>query len=125
VLNDGILRGPGRILDQIRSDRGRVEATVAAIRKSLAERRDAPTGRVRIDGPNGLVVERSDVLTPYVLETVYDDAWRAGPGGAVTIALEPGTSDEHIARVRARLRSVERRGIAVHVARRSRHAAEA
>jgi hypothetical protein len=117
-LNDGAVRGAGRILDQIRSDRDRVAATVAAIRKELADRREAATGRVRIDGPQGLLVERSEVLTPYVLETVYADAWRVGPGGQLTIACEPGTSDEQIERVRARFKAIERRGVTVHVTRR-------
>ena len=112
------MRGPGRLLDEIRNDRDRVSATVATIRKQLAHRREAPSGRVRIDGPQGLVVERSDVLTPYVLETVYDDAWRAGPGATVTIALEASATDEQIAGLRARLEPIERRGVAVQVARR-------
>jgi hypothetical protein len=118
VLSGGATRGAARLFDGIRSDRDRVAATVAGIRRQLAQRREAPSGRVRIDGPQGLVVERSDVLTPYVLETVYDDAWRAGPGATVTIAVDAGSTDEQIARLRSRLAPLERRGAAVHVARR-------
>jgi len=111
-----------RVLDEVRSYGDLVEATVAAIRTQRTQLEhasdEAPAGRVRIDGPQGLVVERAETLTPYVLETVYDDAWRAGPGGTVTIGVDVATTDAQIARLRARLAGIARRGVAVHVARR-------
>ena len=78
---------------------------------------EAPAGRVRVEGPNGLIVERSDTLTPYVLETVHDDARRAGPGATVSIVLDVAATDEQITELRARLAAIERRGVKVHVAR--------
>ena len=110
-----------RVLDEVRSYGDLVEATVAAIRKQRAQLRragdEAPAGRVRVAGPNGFIVERSDRLTPYVLETVYDDAWRAGRGATVTITVDVTTTDEQIAELRTRLAALGRRGVSVLVAR--------
>ena len=110
-----------QVLDEVRSYGDLVEAMVAAIRKQRAQLRragdEAPAGRVRVEGANGFVVDRSDRLTPYVLETVYDDAWRAGRGAIVTITVDVTTADEQIAALRARLGGLERRGVAVQVAR--------
>jgi hypothetical protein len=113
-------RGAEGALIDVRAGVAGVERTLAAIRAARARHaRDAvATGHVSIDGPQGRIVERAEPLTPYVLETVCDDARRAGPGASVTIALEGPVSDVQIAELRARLASVERLGAVVRVVRR-------
>ena len=110
-----------RVLDEVRSYGELVAATVAAIRarrEQLAhQQEELPSGRVRITGGQGLVVERSGVLTPYLLEGICDDARRAGNGAELVATLAAATSDEQLARVRRRLGTLERRGVAVRVVR--------
>ena len=110
-------------LDEVRSYGQLVSATVEAIRAQRAQLRheseEAATGRVRLMGTQGLIVERAGTLTPYELEDIYSDARRAGPGASLTIAVSATTTDEQIARLRRRFAAVERCGVTVHVVRRS------
>jgi acyl carrier protein len=112
-----------RALDEVRSYGQLVSATVEAIRAQRAQVEhdsdEAATGRVRITGTQGLIVERAGTLTPYELEDIYADARRAGPGASLTIAVTATTTDDQIARLRRRFAAVERCGVAVHVTRRS------
>jgi hypothetical protein len=113
-------RGAEGALIDVRAGVAGVERTLAAIRAARARHaRDAvATGHVHIDGPQGRTVERAEPLTPYVLETVCDDARRAGPGASVTITLEGPVSDVQVAELRARLASAERLGAVIRVIRR-------
>jgi hypothetical protein len=113
-------RGAEGALIDVRAGVVGVERTLAAIRAARARQaRDAvATGHVRIDGPQGRIVDRAEPLTPYILETICDDARRAGPGASVTITLEGPVSDVQVAELRARLASVERLGAVVRVVRR-------
>ena len=113
-------RGAEGALIDVRAGVASVERTLAAIRAARARHaRDAvATGHVRIDGPQGRIVDRAEPLTPYILETVCEDARRAGPGASVTITLEGPVSDVQVAELRARLASAERLGAVVRVIRR-------
>lgn len=112
-----------RALDEVRSYGELVSATIDAIRAQRAQAQhesdEAATGRVRIIGAQGRVVERAGALTPYDLEDICADARRAGPGASLTVAVGATTTDEQIARLRTRLAALERRGVAVRVTRRN------
>lgn len=115
------VRMPERVLDEIRSYGELVEASIEAIRKRRAEiarqSGETPTGRVRVMGPQGLVVERAGVLTPYVLETLGDDVRRVGAGASLVVTLAESTTDDQVGALRERLRGLERRGIALRIVR--------
>ena len=114
-------RGAEGALIDVRTGVASVERTLAAIRAARAghAREAVASGHVRIDGPSGRSVDRAEPLTPYILESVCDDARRAGPGASVTITLDGPVSDAQIAELRARLASVERFGATVRVVRRA------
>lgn len=113
-------RGAEGALIDVRAGVVGVERTLAAIRAARTRQaRDAvATGNVRIDGPQGRIVDRAEPLTPYILETICDDARRAGPGASVMITLEGPVSDVQVAELRARLASLERLGAVLRVVRR-------
>ena len=83
-------------------------------------RRDALGCRVwtRLVSSGGDLV-RADVLTPYVAETLAEDALRAGRGARLEVDVG-GASDDAIARLRQELSWLARHGIDVSVARRGR-----
>jgi len=115
------VRMPERALDEIRTYGELVTATVAAIRdrkSRLARTGDGvSTGRVRVTGPKGLVMERSGALTPYLLEAIMDDARRSGAGTTVAITMTGSITDERVADLTAQLAPLTRRGIHVRIAR--------
>lgn len=117
------VRVDARLLDEVRSYGDLVTATLDAIRarrqRLRAESEEATSGRVRIESPDGRVVERAGTLTPYALEGVCDDARRAGAGATVRIAVVETTTEDQIARLRERLAVLERRGVVVQVVRRA------
>ena len=117
------VRVDARLLDEVRSYGELVTATVAAIRERRTRLRqesgEPTTGRVRIEGQDGRVVERAGELTPYALEAVCDDARRAGSGATVRLCVAETATDEQVAHLRERVAGLERRGVTVHVARRS------
>ncbi len=95
-----------RLLQRVRTYADLVEATV-----QLAQRR----GRrepIRADGqtivraeivPAGqgdAVLARSGRLTPYIVETIAEDALRGGCGARLDITAAAGTSDERLAWIR-------------------------
>jgi len=117
------VRMPEQMLDEIRTYGELVTATVAAIRdrRTRLSRtgEDVATGRVRVTGPKGLVLERSGALTPYLLESIMDDARRSGRGTTIAISVTGPITDERLTDLGARLAPLERRGVTVRLARRS------
>ena len=61
------------------------------------------------------VLERSGALTPYVTETIADDALCVGPGARLDVSVSLSASDAIVREVRTRLAWLLRRGIAVRV----------
>lgn len=112
---------PERMLDDVRTVGELVAATVA-----IARTRGAALGllepvrlRARIAGPDGQhrVLERSDVLTPYALEAVAEDARYAGRGARVDVTLGADAPTSALDSVRAALDSLAARGVTVTVQR--------
>jgi hypothetical protein len=62
-------------------------------------------------------LERAERLTPYVVETIAEDAVRAGPGARLDVALPRCVDARTLAAVRAVFRLLRGRGIAVRVRR--------
>jgi acyl carrier protein len=115
------VRMPERVLDEVRSYGELVQASIEAIRSRRAqlerESGEAPSGRAQVLGPEGLVVERAGVLTPYIVETLRDDVRRAGDGATLLVTLDESTTDAQIAALRDRLRTLERRGVTLRLVR--------
>jgi|SoiMetStandDraft_2_1073263.scaffolds.fasta_scaffold224846_2 hypothetical protein len=66
----------------------------------------------RLVSPGGALV-RAELLTPYVVELLADDALRAGPDARLEIRLGPGADEADVARLRRELASLGRRGVDV------------
>lgn len=62
---------------------------------------------------------RTTELTPYAAETLIEDALAAGPATSVDLFVAPATSDDVVADIDRLFDRVRRRGIEVHVLRRS------
>ena len=69
----------------------------------------------RLVSPGGSLV-RAELLTPYVVEMLADDALRAGPDARLEIRLGPGADETDVARLRRDLARLGRHGIDVSVA---------
>jgi hypothetical protein len=62
-------------------------------------------------------LERAEPLTPYVVETIAEDAVRAGPGARLDVAVPRCVDARTLAAVRAVFGVLRARGIAVRVRR--------
>jgi hypothetical protein len=60
---------------------------------------------------------RAELLTPYVVELLADDALRAGRDVRLDIRLGPGANESDVARLRRGLASLGRHGVDVTIAR--------
>lgn len=68
-------------------------------------------------GQPGAGVERAMRLTPYVAQTIADDAARAGRGARLELEVPPGTSDDGLAAIQGRFARLGARGVEVSVRR--------
>src|SRR5437867_8589001 len=98
---------PEHILDQVRSYEDLVETTVDLIRsRRAAESRSAAQPAqfvariVPAEGRSGGTLERGGWLTPYTVETIAEDALRAGRGARLEVTVAASTKDTSVARVR-------------------------
>jgi hypothetical protein len=79
-----------------------------------------PEMRVRLRGPAGASsdeMHRTGWLTPYTVQTIAEDALRAGRGARLEVTVAAATSPAELRRVRHRLAHLANRGIQVHVSR--------
>jgi acyl carrier protein len=111
-----------RVLDLVRSYGDLVEATVDLIRgRRAAESRSADQPArfvarvVPSEGRSGGILERGGWLTPYNVETIAEDALRAGRGARLEVTLAASTEDTGLARVRDDFACLGERGILVTV----------
>ncbi len=77
----------------------------------------------RLVCPGGALV-RAELLTPYVVELLADDALRAGPDARLEISLGPGADETDVARLRRELARLGRHGVDVSIARVGMHGAD-
>ena len=113
---------PERIVDWVRSYKDLVETTVDLIRaRRAAESRSAEQPArfvarvVPSEGRSGGILERGGWLTPYTVETIADDALRAGRGARLEVTVAASTEDTGLARVRDDFACLGERGILVTV----------
>jgi acyl carrier protein len=115
---------PERILAEVRTYGELVEAVLLmaqdAIERTLDAGSSGPASIVarvfRAEPSTGAAIERAGCLTPYLVQTLSEDAGRAGPGTRLEITvLAP--DDATLGRVRARFARLAERGIDVHVQR--------
>jgi acyl carrier protein len=97
---------PARILDRCATYGELVEATTVLIRArgEVEVRAAAPPLRMwsRVTpsaGGSGGTLERAGWLTPYAVETIADDAVRAGHGARLEVTVAASTDDVRLARV--------------------------
>jgi hypothetical protein len=69
----------------------------------------------RLVSPGGALV-RAELLTPYVVELLADDALRAGRDARLEIRLGPGADETDVARLRRELAVLGRHAVDVGLA---------
>jgi acyl carrier protein len=113
---------PERVLDCVRSCGDLVEATVDLIRahRAAVSSSAEPPARfaarvVPSEGQSGGILERGGWLTPYTVETIAEDALRAGRGARLEVTVAASTEDAGLARVRDDFACLGERGILVTV----------
>jgi acyl carrier protein len=113
---------PDRVLDLVGSYGDLVETTVDLIRaRRAAEPRSAeqpPRFVARVvpsEGRSGGILERGGWLTPYIVETIAEDALRAGRGARLEVTVAASTEDTGLARVRDDFACLGERGVLVTV----------
>jgi acyl carrier protein len=72
---------------------------------------------LRADHESSAGPERSDFLTPYLAETIAEDALRAGQGAWLEVTLPEATTDAGLATVQERFAWLGNRGVQVSVRR--------
>ena len=71
--------------------------------------------RVIPAGADGGSLERAGLLTPYLAQTILEDALHAGPGARVELAIPAETGAAGLAAVEARFATLGARGVEVRV----------
>jgi acyl carrier protein len=116
ALSDGLL-------DDVQSYGDLVDGTVDLIltRDEAGEGSAVAPSHVktRLQAPRGRengTLDQAGLLTPYLIETVTEQAQSTGRGARLDVDLAPGASDAEVTRVRGRLASLAAEGIRVRVA---------
>ena len=106
-------------LDEVRTYGDLAALVTAAIARCSPLAAAIPYGqtvRSSVVCPGGSTrVERVDVLTPYAIAIIADDAAHAGRGARLDVAMPPGTDVRGLAAVRRRFARLGRRGVEVSV----------
>ena len=117
---------PDRLLAQVRTYGELAQATIDQIlrRRRLVPRHarplDAVVVRARIVPPGGTArtpLERTESLTPYMIEAIGEDTLRAGPGAQLQLTLPVTCDDAAVHKVRERFAWLGARQIEVRVSR--------
>lgn len=114
---------PERLLEDIRTYGDLVDATIALRRSDGAHETpaDATPALVwsRIVAPSGdgggAGLQRAGALTPYVAETIAEDALSAGRGARLEVTVPASTNDAGIAWVQSQFAWLGQRGVQVSV----------
>jgi acyl carrier protein len=118
---------PERILDAVRTYADLVHATGLLIRGRWQASGAEPLQRIRAciispAGESNGTLERTAWLTPYAVETIAEDAVRAGRGALLEVTVAGGTA-KSLAQVERRFARLAERGIGVIVRRDDGHSA--
>jgi acyl carrier protein len=110
---------PEQTFDEVRTFGDLVHAAVALTRQqrqieAMAEEEPRPVW-ARLVRPGG-TLERAEWLTPYVAETIAEDALRAGHGARLEVFVAANANDASLAQVRDEFRWLVERGVEVRVA---------
>jgi acyl carrier protein len=117
---------PDRLLAQVRTYGELTQATLDLVfrRRRLTprggRRLDALAVRARITSPGAgarATLERTELLTPYAVEAIAEDALRAGPGAELHLTLPATSDDASMHQVRERFAWLTERQIEVGIAR--------
>jgi acyl carrier protein len=117
---------PDRLLAQVRTYGELAQATNDLVlrRRRQAPRHarplDAVSVRARIMPPAGTArtpLERTELLTPYMIEALGEDTLRAGPGAQLQLTLPATCDDAAVHKVRERFAWLGARQIEVRVSR--------
>lgn len=114
---------PERIVADVRTYGDLVDAVLLVAQDAIERSLDQGSGPasvvariVRPEATPGTAIERAGSLTPYLVQTLSEDAGRAGPGSRLEITvLAP--DDATLGRVRARFARLAERGVDVRVQR--------
>ena len=111
-----------RRMDEVRTYRDLVDIVVASMRGRRPRELVLPLGldvksRLVPPGASEATLERAEALTIYAIETIRDDALRAGRGTHLEVTLPPDAAAADLVGVRDAFASLDRRGIAVSVQR--------
>lgn len=111
---------PERTLEEVRTFGDLVHAAVSLTRQqrqleAMAEEEPRPVWArlVRAGG----TLERAEWLTPYVAETIAEDALRAGHGARLEVFVAASANEASVAQVRDEFRWLVERGVEVTVGR--------
>src|SRR6266481_5288878 len=110
---------PERVVAHLRTYGDLVRAAIAAApeRGAALACIDTPVPiRARLVSPHGELL-RAELLTPYVAETIVDQALRAGRGARLEITVAEDASDVQLAHVRAEFAWLAEQGPVVAIAR--------
>jgi acyl carrier protein len=115
---------PERLLDEIRTYGDLLETIGGLIprphqaHQAVDEADPGPVlARVIPAGSELAGLERAVILTPYVAQTIADDAARAGRGARLEIDVPADTNDLQMAAIQARFAGLDERGVEVRVQR--------
>jgi len=114
---------PDRIIDRIRTYGDLVRTTLALTRSApLPPASGLIPVWARLVAAGGELL-RAELLTPYVAETIAEDAIHAGRGARLEVMVRGGTPDAEVSRLRQQFAWLARHGIEVHVGREDRRIA--
>jgi acyl carrier protein len=117
------LRLPERVLGAVRTfgDLLAAAATLGGVTARPAPAWDpvasVPVLARLVDPASAVVLERSETLTPYVVETIMEDAVHGGAGTALELTVPRGTTPAALAGVRASFAHLAHHGVTVSVRR--------
>jgi acyl carrier protein len=117
---------PDRLLAQVRTYGELAQATIDLVlrRRRLAPRQgralEAVSVRARIlpaAGTQRAALERTELLTPYMIESIGEETLRAGPGAQLQLTLPAHCDDAAVHKVRERFAWLGNRQVEVRVSR--------
>jgi hypothetical protein len=113
---------PERVLDDLRTYGDLLSIVADGVRhgQRVSGAPELPAVRARIlppVGPAGAFIERAVLLTPYLAETIVDQARCAGRGARLELEVASGTCDADVSALQERFAGLGERGVVVQVRR--------